>query len=304
MTPLVNNLTKRADQPSFETLNTPPDANNINQAIASVASTAISDEIPPLRELSAAPPKIIQFLHGSRTVLQEGILVQVPNPAPPVKKTGIHTVRDLPPEEIPGLAELRKTIEESKELADKMEKLADDRERLGAYNRQLNDEATRLGVLAQEINADTRRIRADRNDLIQRVDTLEKKLSDIQNLANKETAKAAQQMAQLEILTRCYLDQKLENKTIALPLSQEPAPISISETNFLARNWKIIGGSVFCLITLVAVAAIFGIASMLLVSAPLVVGTACFGNQQGEKELPHEKFLLHPFLINDLVPQA
>ncbi len=327
MTPLPNDLTKQTGQPSFETLNNSPVANDTNQTIASVASTAISDEIPPLREPTSAPPKTIQFPHGYRPIVKDGIIVQIPNPAPPAKKTGIHTVHDLPPEEIPGLAELHETIQESKNLADKMEKFADDMEQLSVESQQLEADAKELdaGVkqldaglkqlgadlnqvdvdvqqmraITQEMIVDTRQINADTLDMIQRVDKLiensEERTTKTEAAIAKteaETAKIIQQTDQLKALN-LYLDQTLGNKTFASFISEKTAPIPVAEPNFLTRNWKIIGGGAFCLITLVAVAIIFGIVPMVLLSATLAIGTAFW--KHCADRASSENFLLNLF---------
>ncbi|HEX2583254.1 MAG TPA: hypothetical protein VHL30_03970, partial [Chlamydiales bacterium] len=253
-----------------------PVANGPNPTIVDVANAAISEAIPPLRE-ATAPPKMVQFPYGSRPIVKDGMIVQIPNPTPSDRPARICTVQDLPPEEDPSVTEMRQTVRETVESLKKFEDGFRADQEMFARIDQLGVAVQNEIASKQKIIEDRQEILATRKDLIERLIRLVEKSMAREDKLEAELDRAKADVDKIILQTNRYLEQNTQNGFVPLFVSQEPDSTFLSESNLLGRNWKVLGGKVFCMITLVAIAVIFGMVAAVL-SVVLVIGTIFWKN--------------------------
>jgi hypothetical protein len=234
---------------------------------------------------------MVQFPYGSRPIVKDGMIVQIPNPTPSDRPARICTVQDLPPEEDPSVTEMRQTVRETVESLKKFEDGFRADQEMFARIDQLGVAVQNEIASKQKIIEDRQEILATRKDLIERLirlveksmareDKLEAELEKSMAREDKleaELDRAKADVDKIILQTNRYLEQNTQNGCVPLFISQEPDSTFLSESNLLGRNWKVLGGKVFCMITLVAIAVIFGMVAAVL-SVVLVIGTIFWKN--------------------------
>jgi hypothetical protein len=253
MASLVNNLSSQTNGQDLSAIPATAPESDASQTIGKVATASAA--IP----LSSALTRVIQFPHGSRTVLQSGVLVQIPLP-PPRRAEGMQTLQDLPQEDS-AINEMRETVRNSTELLREM-------------GEQMQAEAPRL----EQTIADTRQARADTEQMIvntrdmtgrldRLIGTLEEREAERARQAAR-AAKDAEQIAALEETNR-RLDQRLgTNQTSG---TVQPATITTEPSLLSWENWRVITGIALRVITLIAIAAIYGMTPASLLGAGMIM---------------------------------
>lgn len=259
-------------------------SNDAHQAIAGVATATLA-AIPP----APAPTRVVQFPHGSRTVLQNGVLVQVPLPTLR-RPVGVQTLQGLPPQEDPAINEMRETVRNTTEsLRETSESL-----------RELGDRMEADAPKIQQVIADTQQMRADTRTMTERLDRL---IGSPEERAAR-AVKDAEQIAALEEINRC-LDQKFGTDAIdlaaALQETVQIAPIANKNPNSFWENWKEITGIALRIITLLAIAALYGITPAALVGGGMIMEIGFGWIFNGKNSLENPKQFL---TSNDIQPPS
>jgi hypothetical protein len=157
----------------------------------------------------------------------------------------------------------------------------------------------------QQVIADTQQMRADTRAMTERLDRLIGSPEERAAEQTKQAARAvkyAEQIAALEEINLC-LDRKLGTGAIDLAAAfqetVQTAPIANKKPNSFWENWKEITGIALRIITLLAIAALYGIIPAALVGGGMIMEIGFGWIFNGKNSLENPKQFL---TSNDIQP--